>query len=122
MRATTRTGVVLILGCGLAACGGGSSPAAPSASLSAFFTAEPVATPPSAVVTTCWAIASRPRAESDVEGAAGELPPPHAARPQPRIRTKPVPVVARMGLLRTGTGTCTRRASASEPPASRPAQ
>ena len=35
MRATTGTGFVLILGCGLAACGGGSSPAAPSTSLSA---------------------------------------------------------------------------------------
>ena len=35
MRSTTGTGFVLILGCGLAACGGGSSPAAPSTSLSA---------------------------------------------------------------------------------------
>ena len=35
MRATTGSGFVLILGCGLAACGGGSSPAAPSTSLSA---------------------------------------------------------------------------------------
>jgi len=35
MRATIGAGSVLILGCGLAACGGGSSPAAPSTSLSA---------------------------------------------------------------------------------------
>jgi hypothetical protein len=35
MRATTGTGIVLILGATLAACGGGSSPSAPSMSLSA---------------------------------------------------------------------------------------
>ena len=46
----------------------------PSGTLSDFFAAEPVTTPPSAVVTICWAIASRPTAESDVEGAAGGAP------------------------------------------------